>query len=95
MNAQSDCFEILVSSSKDGSIQAVYITVRNNKVAKTKEIVEDTLLADYDRRGKLVGIEVLGPVKIRRITPLVEQAQRRRFARFVRQGAPGGMLLAG
>ena len=86
---------MLIRAGKDGGIQAVYITVRNNKVAKTKEIVEDTLLADYDRRGRLVGIEILGPVKIRRITPLVEQTQRRRFARFVRQGAPGGMLLAG
>ena len=42
-----------------GEIIAVYFQVRKGKVANTKERVQDTLFADYDRKGRLLGVELL------------------------------------
>ena len=85
---------MLISASQDGAIQAVYILVRDNKAARTEEIVEDRLLADYDSRGQLVGVEILGPVKIAKITRLVQEPRRRPLRRFIREQAPDGLVLA-
>lgn len=83
-----------ISARNDGTIEAVYILVRDNKAARTKEIVEDVLLADYNSRGQLVGIEILAPVKIAKITMLVDEPRRRPFRRFVRDRAPEELVLA-
>lgn len=83
-----------ISARNDGTIEAVYILVRDNKAARTKEIVEDILLADYDRRGQLVGIEILAPVKLAKIMPLVEEGRRRPFKRFIKEQAPHELVLA-
>lgn len=83
-----------ISARNDGTIEAVYILVRDDKAARTKEIVEDILLADYNSRGQLVGIEILAPVKITKITTLVEEPRRRLFRRFVRDRAPEELVLA-
>ena len=83
-----------ISARNDGTVEAVYILVRDNKAVRTKEIVEDVLLADYDSRGQLVGIEILGPVKLLEITPLVEEPRRRPFRRFVKERAPDELVLA-
>ena len=83
-----------ISARNDGTIEAVYILVRDNKAARTKEIVEDVLLADYNSRGQLVGIEILAPVKIAKIAMLVEEPRRRPFRRFVRDRAPEELVLA-
>ncbi|MHC4698694.1 MAG: DUF2283 domain-containing protein, partial [Planctomycetota bacterium] len=72
-------FEMSISARNDGTIEALYILVRDNKAVRTREIVEDILLADYNSRGQLVGIEILAPVKLAQITPLVEEARRRPF----------------
>ncbi len=83
-----------ISARNDGTIEALYILVRDDKATRTKEIVEDILLADYNSRGQLVGIEVLAPVKIARITPLVEPRRRRPFRRFIKEQAPDELVLA-
>lgn len=87
-------FEISISGHHDGTLEAVYITLRDGKAAKTKEIIEDILLADYDRRGRLIGIEVLAPVKISRLTRLVDQERRRPFRNFVKNQAPKDLVIA-
>ncbi len=86
-------FEMSISARNDGTIEAVYILVRDDKAARTKEIVEDVLLADYNSRGQLVGIEILAPVKIAKITMLVDESRRRPFRRFVRDRAPKELVL--
>ena len=83
-----------ISARDDGTIEAVYILVRDNKAVRTKEIVEDILLADYNSRGQLVGIEILAPVKINKIATLVEEPRRRPFRRFVKARAPEELVLA-
>lgn len=87
-------FEMSISARNDGAIEAVYILVRDNKAARTKEIIEDILLADYNSRGQLVGIEIPAPVRLAKIMPLVEKPRRRPFSRFVRERAPGEPVLS-
>ena len=87
-------FEMSISARNDGAIEAVYILVRDDKAKRTKEIIEDILLADYSSRGQLVGIEILAPVKLAKITPLVEERRRRPFRRFLKEQAPDQLILA-
>ncbi len=87
-------FEISISGRNDGTLEAVYITVRDGMAAKTKEVIEDILLADYDNRGRLVGIEILAPVKISKLTPLVDEKRRKPFRNFVKMQAPQDLVLA-
>lgn len=87
-------FEISISGRNDGTLEAAYITVRDGKAARTKEIVEDIALADYDSRGRLIGIEILAPVKLSKLTPLVEEKRRKPFRAFLRAQAPEDLVLA-
>ncbi len=87
-------FELSISASADGAVQAVYIRLHSNKIARTREIVEDIVMADYDRRGQLVGIEILAPVRLQIISRLVDQPRRRPFRRFVKEQAPENLVLA-
>lgn len=43
----------------DGSFVAAYFRITNNRVAYTKEIWDGNGFADYDKNGKLIGLEVL------------------------------------
>jgi len=87
-------FEISISGRNDGTLEAAYITVMDGKAAKTVEIVEDILLADYDRMGRLIGIEILAPVKISKIIPLIDADRRKPFRNFVRTQAPEELVLS-
>ena len=87
-------FEMSISGRDDGTLEAVYITIRDGKAARTVEVIEDILLADYDSRGRLVGIEILAPVKISRLTRLVDEGRRRPFRTFVKEQAPHDLVLS-
>lgn len=87
-------FELSVSARADGTLEAVYITLLNDKVARTDEVMEDILLADYNQRGELVGIEILAPVKINKLAQLVDKDRRPDFRRFVKQQAPEELVLS-
>ncbi len=86
--------QLSISASANGTLQAVYIRLRRSKIARTKEVVEDVVMADYDVRGQLVGIEILAPVKLRIIRRLVDEPRRRPFSRFVKEQAPADLVLA-
>lgn len=79
---------------EDGRLEAVYIRLRIGKVAKTKEIIGDVLMADFDSRGRLLGMEILAPVKLSAITRLVQAKRRIPFRRFVRENAPPRLVVA-
>lgn len=85
-------FEFSVSARDDGTLEAAYIRLRRAPVARTEEVLEDGLLADYDRQGNLVGIEILSPVKLSSIVRLVDEDRREPFRRFVRRAAPEEFL---
>ena len=81
-------FEITVSSGQGGGVQAFYIHFSKNKVHYTDELKANTLMADYDRQGDIVGIEVIAPVKVGDITRSVKEEIRIPLRKFLRQGAP-------
>jgi uncharacterized protein YuzE len=85
-------FLVSISGREDGTIEAVYISLSSKSVAKIEEIVDSTLLADYDGKGNLVEIEILAPVTMAELTQLVDQKKRPSFRRFIRQTAPGAFI---
>lgn len=88
-------FEISISARDDGTLEALYISVSKNKVARTKEISgKNEVLADYDSSGKLVGIEILSPVKLRKLVSLVDERRRKPFRKFVKTAAPEELVSA-
>lgn len=88
-------FELSVSAYGDGTIEAAYISLRPcDAVAKTREIVTDALMADYDAQGKLVGLEILAPVRIADLVQLVEKKKRQPFEKFVTGSIPPELILA-
>ncbi len=81
-----------ISARDNGTIEAMYVLLRDDKAARTKEIIEDILLADYNKRNELVGIEVLAPVKITEIMRLVDKPRRGPFRRFIKAQAPDELV---
>lgn len=77
-----------ISGRKDGSIEAIYLAVSPNKIARTDETIEDHMLVDYDRNGRIVGIEILAPVRLRDVTGLVDARTRAPLRRFLRRSVP-------
>src|SRR5207245_9410657 len=47
-----------------GKVVAVYFYIRPGRVAETKEYAQGRALADYDRQGNLLGIEVVGRCEV-------------------------------
>jgi uncharacterized protein YuzE len=78
-------FEISVSGRDDGTLEAAYIRFRMGDVATTKELEEDTLIADYDADGNLLGVEILAPVQLSHIERLVDRQRRPAFRVFVKK----------
>ena len=87
-------FELSISGRDDGTLEAVYISLRDAKVHKTEEVKRNTLTADYDAHGNLVGIEILAPVQLSKITRLAEQPVRGSFRKFVKRSVPEELVLA-
>ncbi len=81
-------FEISLTAGPDGKLLAGYIHLRKSKAARTKVVVEDTVMADYDSRGNLIGIEILGPVQIKILARLVDSTDRAAFRRFAKASLP-------
>lgn len=87
-------FELSISARDDATVEAAYVKFRDDEVAKTREVIEGTLLADYAASGELIGIEILGPVRFSDLEALVEQAQRANLRRFLEKTAPRELIAA-
>lgn len=87
-------FELSVSGRDDGTIEAAYVYLSKRKVARTKEVVEDILLADYDAKGRLIGVEILAPIRLSKIAALVDRPQRAQLVKFLRCSAPQELVRA-
>jgi uncharacterized protein YuzE len=88
-------FELSISGRDDGTLEAAYIQLLDEKVSRTKEVVEDVVLADYTADGRLIGIEILAPARLGDLARLVKQeATRRSFRRFIKKSVPRDLLVA-
>ena len=81
-------FELSLSAHEDGTLDTLYIRFRKGKVKRTSEVIEDTVIADYDENDNLLGIEILAPVKLSELAKFVEQPRRTSFRRFVKHSGP-------
>ena len=73
-----------------GAVVAVYFQIRKGKVKTTKEYANGNAFADYDRRGQLLGIELLAPCRAAVLDRIAGQASTKRF---LRNTVPSGMLV--
>jgi uncharacterized protein YuzE len=53
----------LASLEYDESCNALYIRIKRGKVAET-EPVSDNIILDLNKKGEIIGIEILGPTQI-------------------------------
>jgi uncharacterized protein YuzE len=74
-----------------GKVMAVYFTVRKGTSYKVKEYDNGNVFADYDRSGKLLGIEMLAPSNAKVLDEIAVDAPVRKF---VRGAIPIAMLCA-
>ena len=80
-------YELSISAAEDGSVEALYISVHRTKIVRTVELIPGKLLADYSQAGDLVGLEVIGPVKLSVLTKKVPLENREPIQALLRNGA--------
>jgi uncharacterized protein YuzE len=84
-------FQVSVEThDQTGEVIAVYFQVRKGKAKATKEYANGDVFADYDKDGRLLGIELLAPCRVSVLDRIAKQAPAKRF---VRDAVPRGMLV--
>jgi uncharacterized protein YuzE len=73
-----------------GEILAIYFSVRRGKVKTTKEAADGKVFLDYDKDGRLLGIEMLSPCEISVIDRISKNS---RVRKFVKESIPRSMLV--
>jgi uncharacterized protein YuzE len=76
-----------------GQLVAAYLRVREGEVAETREVKEGVAYADYDSKGLLLGIELLGPCQVG-VLDNISQSEPEPVRRFFRSSAPRGLVPA-
>ena len=79
--------------NETGRTLAAYFRVRKGKSAETKELTEGTAFADYNRKGELLGLEMLAPCKLTLIEQIVKK-EPMAVRSFVKNNAPRKMVVA-
>ena len=79
------------TDERTGEIVAVYIKIRDGKVAETKDVHDGVAYADYDRKGELLGGELLAPCQVSVLSKLTKDLTVRKF---LKKSIPRGMALA-
>jgi uncharacterized protein YuzE len=88
---------VVTTDDATGELLAVYFQIRKGKVHETQEFEDGVVFADYDKRGSLLGIELLGPANVRVVDRLAKKEPadiRRRTKRFMRDTGPRKMIAA-
>lgn len=78
------------TNEKTGDIMAVYFQVREGKATEVREHCEGAAFANYNRKGELIGVELLAPCKMSVLTRISKDAN---VKRFIREGIPRKMEL--
>lgn len=79
------------TDERSGRIMAVYLQFREGKATKVVEHADGNAFANYNRKGELLGIELLGPC---RLSVLDRVAKSKPVRDFVRRVTPREMALA-
>jgi uncharacterized protein YuzE len=65
------------TDKRTGSTLAVYLRVRHGKARRTREYADGNAFADYDKKGRLLGIELLGPCQVEILDEIAEKDEPR------------------
>jgi len=88
---------LTVHARTDGSLEAAYLRLSKNPVIRTEEVVESALLLDFDDHDKVVGVEILAPVRLDQVLQLagrLDADSQSSFLNFVRSSAPPALVTA-
>ncbi len=92
------CFQVSVDTDDaTGQVLAVYFRMRTGRVHRTVEFVDGNVFADYNRRGQLLWIQLLGPCNISIVDKLASKESlelRKRTKRFMKQSGPPALVAA-
>lgn len=85
-------FRVAVQTDeRSGRIMSAYLQFREGKAAKVVEYADGNAFANYNRKGELLGIELLGPC---RLSVLEKVAKTKEVRDFVRRVTPREMAVA-
>ena len=84
---------VQVQPNVDGTLSAVYFYIRSGKSVRTIEHADGNVFADYDRRGRLLGIELLGPCDIKLLSKIARE-EPLPVRTFLRNAIPREMAIA-
>ena len=80
-----------------GEVLAVYFQIRKGKSAQLREFSDGAACADYNKRGELLGIELLAPCKVSIVDQIASEESvslRRQAKRFMKSSGPRQMVPA-
>jgi uncharacterized protein YuzE len=87
-------FRVDVQVDKNtGRVAAVYFYIRSGNSVETREYADGNALADYDRRGQLLGVELLGPCKVT-ILDRISRDEPKPIREFLRGSVPHQLAIA-
>lgn len=90
-------YSFSVHARRDGTLEAAYVKWSAGEAVRTVEIEPSKLLADYDEHDQLVGIEILAPVTLAELLPVVDRwdaPRRQQFRNFLESFASPAVLTA-
>jgi hypothetical protein len=86
-------FEISIScDEKTGDIYAVYFRIRDGEAADTREFADGAAFCDYDRQGRLLGVELLAPCDIKLLDQITRGEPKAKT--FIKKSVPAHMVLS-
>jgi uncharacterized protein YuzE len=74
-----------------GMLKAVYFKIRAGKASETREFDNGNAFADYDAKGQLLGVEVLGPCAVT-VLDKISKKEPKPVKSFLRNSIPAQML---
>ena len=86
-------FGLETSVDDKGRIVAAYLRVRGGEVVETRELQEGVVYADFDSKGVLLGIELLGPCEVA-VLDRIAGSEPEAVKRFLTGGAPRSLVPA-
>jgi len=85
-------FRVSVSTEDaTGQVLAAYFQVRKGRYDHVKEFSDGAAIADYDKHGYLLGIELLAPCKVKLVDEVASEepmVMRSQVKHFMRQSGP-------
>lgn len=85
------------TDNRTGEILAVYFQIRRGKAATVNELQDGVAYANYDRKGRLLGIELLEPCEVQCLTRIAEKEPAKfqnRVKNFFKSSIPRKMMLS-